>query len=236
MSIFGDFLKFIGSVVMGNQGASQKFLEPLSMAERYLRWGEERKDLRDFNSALSNLEQANDEDAPKPDLILKKYNIYCEATVGAIRVMLSQFQSVSERAKEGHSDMLLEQVTLREQIDDGKRKVAELKADGSLISAKEEQKRVDEVQTKLNAITRALESGDSTSKVMEQYDKLASESQRLTSSLEGAMASLEMNVDMPADVISRLRDNILSNLETIRSEVSALNPSPVTDDDGESDS
>jgi len=52
MGIVGDFFSFVGSMLLGKKTSSNEFLEALTMAERYMRWGSERGDLRDFQSAF----------------------------------------------------------------------------------------------------------------------------------------------------------------------------------------
>ncbi|MCX7935953.1 MAG: hypothetical protein N3A66_11925, partial [Planctomycetota bacterium] len=61
MGLFSDFFRFVASLMLGKQDAARTFFEPLIMAERYLRWGAQRQDMRDFRRALEYLGTVRDE-------------------------------------------------------------------------------------------------------------------------------------------------------------------------------
>lgn len=224
MSLFGDFVHFLSSLALGKKDASQSFLEPLTMAERYLRWGQERGDIRDYMSSLTQLDLADDENAPKAEMIVRKYSLYQEATVGAIQVMLKKHRELAGQAKETHSELLADQQSLASHIKASQEKIKELKDDGSLISAKEEERRLEELKLKMAAVTRDLDVGEISPEVMSSYDDLAREADRLLGNLDQAVMNLEMAASVPPDVVGQVRTQISTKLDAVRQELNAANP------------
>lgn len=235
MSIFGEFFRFLGNIVMGGGGSKEGFLEPLNMAERYQRWGEERGDLRDFNSSLEQLSKAIDEQAPKPDMILRKYEIFCKSTVGAARLMLRQHQEVVQGAASTREKMTSEKATVTSQLETAEKNVAKLTEEGSLITAKEEQRHVDEMKLRLKSLTRNLEGDAISSEVAASFEKLSAEADRLFGSLEGAIVGLDNNPELPADVVNKLREKVLGELEACRGEIDQASPARATEEDAGAD-
>ena len=84
MGMFTDFVRFMGSVLLGRKDASRAYAEALGMSERYVRWGTERGDIRDFMSALEQLDLCRDSDAPKSEFVVRKYTAMLNATSGIL--------------------------------------------------------------------------------------------------------------------------------------------------------
>ncbi len=231
MGLLADFAQFLGSVIFGRRDTLEAFLEPLNMAQRYVRWGEERGDLRDFMSALNCLDQANDEEAPKPSMLVRKYTCYCDATVGAIQLMLSKHRETMASADAAYMELMQEQKKLNEQRRFHARREAELKAEGSLIKAKDEQRRLEEIDCRLQAIERSVTAGETTVDVVQSYERIATEADRLIVILEQAVVGLEMNPNLSAEVISPFREQVSSRLSVIRSDVESINPNTQLSED-----
>lgn len=236
MGLFGDFFHFISSLALGQKDSSQAFLEPLTMADRYLRWGEERGDLRDYTACLTQLNQINDEDAPKADLVIRKYNLYCNATLGAVRLIMQQHKELESSARSSRNELAKEQKQLLSQLKVHQEKVDQLKADGSLISAKEEQRHVDEINTRLKAVNKSLDAEDVPSEVLESYDHMGREADRLLGNLEQALVSLETNTNLPGESVGTLRDQIVTRIESTRNEISEMAPAKGSGVDAAADS
>lgn len=234
MSMFGDFINFIGAIALGKKDSSQAFLEPLTMAERYYRWGEERGDIRDYQKSLEQLDITRDDDAPKPEQLIRKYDIYCNATIGATSLLLNKHKELAASTQASRKEMTAERAQLEQNLAAQKKKVEALKADGSLITAKEEQRHADEMQIRLNALAKNLDGEKIPSEVLEDYDRIGRESDLLLTRLEQASISLESCTSVSPEQVAEIRSRILQQIEKIRAAIEGASPTRLFEDAGDS--
>ncbi len=224
MGMFTDFVRFMGSVLLGQKDASQAYAEALAMAERYVRWGTERGDIRDFRSAMDQLDLCRDADAPKSEFVVRKYAGLVNATSGILAGLIRKHKERVSEAGASQGKLSHELSALEGQIEVAKKRAEELKAEGSLIKAQDEERHLNEMRTRVSHLRQTLAAHGDRAESAESYEALVSESERLCENLEAGIVSLEMNPELPADVVGTVRDLIRDRLETMRSEVQALSP------------
>lgn len=231
MGIVSDFFKFFTSVMLGSKDSNKAFLEPLNMAERYVRWGEERHDLRDFIAAFNQLDLCRDEDAPKADLLLRKYMAMTNAVGGAVVLMIGSHKNKLKGLQDGHQTLVKEKATVEGQIKTAHMRIEQLKKEGSLIKAKEEEKHVEELNIKLAHLSKVLETGEDMEGMYSSYDQMVAEAERMCQRLEGAVLALEVNEKLSADAVNTLRTQITGRVEEVRQKVAELEPEGRQQDD-----
>jgi hypothetical protein len=224
MGIVGDFFSFVGSMLLGKKTSSNEFLEALTMAERYMRWGSERGDLRDFQSAFDHLEFCDDNGAPRPDLVLRKYGCLSEVAIGAVDLLIKKYHKDKDGVGKSKDKMLSEKKSLEVDIQTAKKRAEKLRAEGSVIKAKEEEKHVEEYEAKLAHYDRVLESDETLSATMTAYENMALQAERYLGRLEQSLVALEMISSLPQDAAAALRQQISLRLETARRQIQEQAP------------
>jgi chromosome segregation ATPase len=224
MGLFGDFFRFFTSTLIGGQDPSKKFMEGITMGERYLRWGEERGDGRDFQAAIKHLEAANDANAPKPEMVLRKYELLADAALGQVQVLMKGHRDLVSKATKSKNELAADQQTLREQIDATRKRMRALTEEGSLLKAKEEEKHIADLQSRLNHIGKVLEGGEDVVKLQMDYSSMSEEAERLCQRVEDAVMALASSQNVSASQSAPVRNAILERLGKTRDEVAGLRP------------
>ncbi len=222
MSMLKDFVKFFGAMLAGQQNASAKFLESLSSSERYIRWGDEREDQRDFITALGMAESCNDADAPKAEVLPRKYNAMCNSAIGAIRLMIKRHQSNTQNIMEAKRQLQNEARTVAELLKKSMANIQRLKSEGSLIKAKDEEKHTEELKVKLMSLKKQVDTAESDLQVTTGFGNLITEAEEILRRVETALAGLTMNQELPSATVSSIQQQIGKRLSEIRAELQAL--------------
>ena len=80
------------------------------------------------------------------------------------------------------------------------------------------------MRTRVSHLRQTLAAHGDLAESAASYEGVVSESERLCENLEAGIVSLEMNPELPADVVGTVRNQIRGRLETMRNEVRALRP------------
>ena len=164
MGLLNDVIQFVTVAILGMKDSSKVYAENVESAERYLRWGQEKSDARDFLSALQHAEKASDENAPKQELLVRKYTVLFEAIASLIRLSILKYQHAAEKVSGQKKSAVEEVEAAKTSLDTAKALVKKLEDDGTMIKAQEEARHVEELERHLtrlqeNAGTEDFDSG-----------------------------------------------------------------------------
>lgn len=194
------------------------------MAERYLRWGIENGDLRDFRASLDQLHLANDRDAPMVNLVLRKYNCLSDVAMSAVESLLHQHQKVIDASIVTENDYRSERESILKLLTTARTKVRQLQDEGSLIKAKEEERKVAELELSAQHIQELIDSGEGRNEVYASYDKTVADAMRFTRELDQAALMVAVNAKLGPQLAESLSGQLRSRLEHIKSKIDAVNP------------
>ncbi|MDR1520915.1 MAG: hypothetical protein LBU23_12365 [Planctomycetota bacterium] len=224
MKMLREFCRYFMSVMMGRRSSLTAFIEPLTMAERYLRWGLETRDIRDFRSAMDHLHLCYDRDAPMASLLIRKYSAISDVGNAAIETLLQRQQKVVVDAAKTESDY-------RDELEAINRKVAELKVyirrlrdEGSLIKAKNEESHMAELEANAKKVLEKLDSGEGRTEVFDSYDDITSDAVRFFRELDHASTMIMANPMLGPQKAGAISSHLLSRLEFLRNAVEKADP------------
>ncbi len=224
MNMLREFFNYFLSVMMGRRDSLTAFLEPLTMGERYLRWGMETRDIRDFRAAMDHMHLCHDRDAPMASLLIRKYNCIGDITTAAVETLLMQHQRVIE-------DSVKAENSFREELEIVVRKTAEsrdyarkLQGEGSLIKAKSELDRADELEANAERLREMIDTGESKTEIYGSYDEITSDCLRFFRELDHASAMVMANAMLGEDGAETLSGQLRTKLDYLRERVEAANP------------
>ncbi len=224
MNMLREFFNYFISVMMGRRDSLTAFLEPLTMGERYLRWGMETRDIRDFRAALDHLHLCHDRDAPMASLLIRKYNCIGDITTAAIETLLMRHTKVIDEAVKTETNYQEELETLTRKVAEGKDYIRKLQDEGSLIKAKAEESRVAELEDNVRHLKDMIESGEGRTEIFESYDRITSDAQRFFRELDHASAMVMANVMLGESGADTLSGQLRSKLEFLRHRMEQASP------------
>lgn len=224
MNMIREFFNYFFSVIMGRPDSLTAFLEPLTMGERYLRWGMETRDIRDFRSALDHLHLCHDRDAPMASLLIRKYNCICDVTTAAIETLLMKHTKVIDDALKTENSYREELEDIIKKVADGKDYVRKLQEEGSLIKAKTEESRVSELASNAEHLREMLASGDGRTEVYDSYDHITADAQRFFRELDHASSMVMASTLMDPSGAETLAGQLRNKLDYLRDRVEKGNP------------
>ncbi len=224
MNMLREFFNYFLAVLMGRRDSLTDFLEPLTMGERYLRWGMETRDIRDFRAAMDYLHLCHDRDAPMASLLIRKYICIGDVATAAVETFLMQHQRVIE-------DSIKTENNYREELDSVVRKTAQtrdymrkLQGDGSLIQAQNEQVRIDGMEATAARLREMLETGEGKTEIYESYDEITSDSIRFFRELDHASAMVMASGLLGKDGAETLSAQLRAKMEQLRDRLEKANP------------
>jgi len=141
MGWVGDTLK----ALLGLDGDERVYRDSLANAERYVNWGCTESSAGDLQHALKLLANCNPEDAPNAHYAYRSQRAAAEIHAHLALQALELMQDKSLKLRE-HFDKIEEgRRSLLSQIEHLRGRVAELENEGSLISAREERRRLEDM-------------------------------------------------------------------------------------------
>lgn len=225
MNMFGEFFSYFLSVIMGKRDSLTAFLEPLTMGERYLHWGTESNDLRDYRSALDHLHLCHDRDAPMASLLIRKYNCISGVCGAAVETLMRNHNKVIDDAVKTENSYREEMDSLIKKVAEGKDFVRKLQEEGSLIKAKSEESRITELEGNIEHMRTLLESGESKTEVFDSYDEIFTDAQRFLRELDHASSMVMATSAMLGQTGSEMLANQLrSKLDYLHNMIEQANP------------
>ncbi len=224
MNILREFFNYFISVMMGRRDSLTAFLEPLTMGERYLRWGMETRDIRDFRSAMDHLHLCHDRDAPMASLLIRKYNCIGDITTAAIETLLMRHQKVIEDAVRTESGYREELDYVVKKVAEGKDYSRKLQEEGSLIKAKAEESRVAELEANGARLREMLATGEGRTEVFDSYDEITADAMRFFRELDHASSMVMAGTLLGASGAETLSNQLRTKLDYLRDRVEKANP------------
>ncbi len=216
MGLIIDFLRFLGAVLFRSKEDTRVYLEELDMAERYVRWGEDRKDVKDFLKATEHLDGCQDEMAPKSDLVLRKYRVYLNAVTYAVQMMLLNNRKSRQELLHKKTQLREEIKAINDQIDENQKKADAYREDGDMIAVRELDRTMTNQRARVEGLNNMLNSGDVEFRISGEYDALLQESERLCMKLETGVADLQELENMDRARLEELRSDVWARLENLR--------------------
>lgn len=224
MNMLREFFNYFISVMMGRRDSLTSFLEPLTMGERYLRWGTETRDIRDFRSAMDHLHLCHDRDAPMASLLIRKYNCIGDVAAAAVETLLERHNKVIQDAVKEENNYREEYDLIRKRIGEGKDYVRKLQEEGSLIKAKNEESRVAELEENAARMREMIDSGEGRTEIYNSYDEVASDAMRFFRELDHASAMVMANSMLGAAGAGALAGQMRARLDHLRDLIEKVNP------------
>ncbi len=224
MNMLREFFNYFISVMMGHRDSLTAFLEPLTMGERYLRWGVGSRDIRDFRSAMDHLHLCHDRDAPMASLLIRKYNCIGDITTSAIETLLMRHNKVIEDAVKTENNYREELALLIKKVADGKDYIRKLQEEGSLIKAKTEESRVTELESNIQHLKEMLDTGEGKTEVYESYDEITSDANRFFRELDHASSMVLANELLGQSGAEALAGQLRGKLDHLRDRLEKANP------------
>ncbi len=219
-----EFFNYFISVMMGRRDSLTAFLEPLTMGERYLRWGMETRDIRDFRAAMDHMHLCHDRDAPMASLLIRKYNCIGDITTAAIETLLMRHQRVIEDSVKAENNFREELEIVVKKIADTRDYARKLQDEGSLIKAKTEQSHIEELEENAVRLREMLDTGEGRTEIYESYDEITSDSLRFFRELDHASAMVMANPMLGEDGAETLSNQLRTKLDHLRDSIERANP------------
>ena len=226
MSLTGDFFRYFFAVVGGRRDPLHAYLEPLTMAERYLRWGREQGDPRDFRAGLEHLSLCSDSDAPIPNLVLRKYTLLSDLASGGVEQLLGRYEDLKRKTEKAREDLAFERANQEEIVAEFRDRVERLTKDGSLLRAREEEKKRVEAAERLRALEEQEAAAADTDELCDLYDQLASDVARFLTYFDQAAAFLPRCEKLDARTRESLSGQLRQRLDGLRNRLDAADPIP----------
>ncbi len=224
MRMLREFFDYFFAVLMGRRDTLSNFLEPLTMGERYFRWGLETRDIRDFRSGMDYLHLCHDSEAPMASLLVRKYACIGEIAAAATETFLMRHRRVIE-------DSIKTEKRYREELEEILRRISELKdyilklqRDGSLIQAQTEQTRVAGLEASAERLREVIDSGEGKAQIFESYDEITSDSIRFFRELDHAAEVVMASRLLGKDGAETLSNQLRMKLEQLRAILEGENP------------
>ena len=224
MGMLGEFVRYAYDLVSGRGDRLAGFIEPLTMAERYLRWGQQNSDLRDFRAGLEQLRLCLDADAPLPILIIRKYSCLLDLARSGVDTLLTRHEKGLQEEERIENETRYERDAIRQVVEDTTSLIARLKADGSLLKAKEQERKQAEQRQRLAALEQNLAEIEERGDLCDSYDATVAECARFFQYLDQAQVSLSICHKLPADTRQALANQLAEHLEQARARIARLDP------------
>ncbi|MDR2390775.1 MAG: hypothetical protein LBE84_03735 [Planctomycetota bacterium] len=224
MNMLREFCNYFVSVMLGRRDSLTAFLEPLTMGERYLRWGLETKDIRDFRSAMDYLHLCYDRDAPMASLLIRKYSCIADVGAAAVESLLNRHQRVIDNSIKTENTYRDELGTINSKVDQLKLYIRKLQDEGSLIKAKTEESHVAELEANAERMREKLDSGEWRTEVFDSYDDITADAQRFFRDMDHASAVIMANTMLGSQQTGTMSSHLRTRLEHLRNRLEKANP------------
>jgi hypothetical protein len=142
MGWLGEVLK----VLFGLDEEQRAWRDQVAAAEHHLRWGAESRTARDFERVLETLAQCPASDPPAAGYLHRREHAAAEAHRWLARLALDGIRDQAAKSAERFQAREEGRRSLLAQIGAARERVRQLEADGSLISAREERRRLEEME------------------------------------------------------------------------------------------
>lgn len=224
MNMLREFFNYFISVMMGRRDSLTAFLDPLTMGERYLRWGMETRDIRDFRTALDHLHLCHDRDAPMASLLIRKYNCIGDIATAAIETLLMRHQKVIDDAVKTENNYREELDLITRKVADGREYIRKLQDEGSLIKAKAEESRAAEFEDNARHLREMIDTGEGRTEIYTSYDEITSDGMRFFRELDHASSMVMASAMLGTSGAESLSGQLRTKLEYLRDRMERASP------------
>ena len=153
MGWLGDALR----VILGLDEEQRAFRGALANAERYLEWARGGGGGRDLGEALRLLTGCAPEDAPGPHFACRRERLLTEARLLLAEAAAEDLSAAARRIEEHFQSAEEGRRSMAAQIETLRARTVQLEGEGSLISAREEQRRLEELERELRGLPELAE-------------------------------------------------------------------------------
>jgi len=206
MGFFDDMLRFISVMILGMEDRTKAFRQEMEMGERYIRWGEERGDLRDFESALHHLEICRNEDAGRPDLILRKQAALLQALVGLMRVQVERLRAQEAQMRSEVTELEDGLRGTRDEAEAAGHRVQSLEREGRMIRAREAREQLEELQRARDRLAEQVQ--EEKTRLKQELAELVAEARQGLAQRRDRLELAIAELDGVEDVSPEARQNI----------------------------
>lgn len=224
MGLLSEILRVFGSLFSGKAEGAKQFTEAIGTGDRYTRWGYERNDIRDFVSAMEHFVAARDDNAPKADFLVKKYVGMCKAVEGAQEILIKRFEEIKQQSAREEAGLKEEQKRLESGIKESEARLKQMKEDGALIKAKDEENQLTQAKNRMKFIKKNLTSGEGKQKVMQAFNQLVTEGERMIREIDDCLVALDVNAEIEPETTQRIREAVDSRIQACRENLHAQSP------------
>jgi len=224
MGMLGEFLRYAYDLVSGRGDRLAEFIDPLTMAERYLRWGQQSGDLRDFRAGLEQLRLCVDADAPLAVLLVRKYSCLLDLARAGVDGLLTRHENGLREEERRETEIRYERDGLRQGLEDLAALVARLKADGSLLKAKEQERIIAEQRSRLAALEQRLAGLEERGDLCDSYDATVADCEKFFQHLDQAQLTLSVCPKLSPQARQSLARQLAEHLEQARLRINRLDP------------
>jgi len=142
MGWIGDTFK----ALLGFDDEKHAFRDALANAERYVQWGSAEPSDRDLEEALKLLAECPAREAPNSHYAYRRERAAAEAHACMAHLAAEALRAQARKTDEHFESLQEGRRALLNQTEGLRAKVARMEADGSLISAREERRRLEEME------------------------------------------------------------------------------------------
>lgn len=217
-------------VFLDGDTPARAWRDKIAAAEHHVRWGLKSMHARDFERALGILDECPDGEPPSPHYAFRRERAAAVAHLKLARLALETYSEQLGKLVEHFQGVEEGRKSLNIQVDAARKHVQQLEAEGSLLSAREERRRLEEMEHEARTLPDlAIEKRDKHSAVHgkhaptyeEHHDKAVKRLAALR-----AITDLVSEDQVSRDEAIKRLDGEMSSLEADWKELASAGPAP----------
>ncbi len=219
-TIVMDIFRVVGTVFLGIEDKSKNFTELIVVAERYFRWGKDQGELSDYMNAIDHCRRANDEDAEKEKLLIRKYKVFLSSLIAIIEISEKEFQSIFYEQISEYENLLNKLEKTKKRMEINTEEIRQAYINGEEFTAEEKERMADKnrksycnLLLERNLFLRKKEFSEQFDAVNESIETLHTELNKVSSSLNTLPLLTEENRTL---LTNNLEDEFNSILEDLK--------------------
>ena len=222
MGLFGDVIHFFSSLVTNKKTNSESFLSALQSADRYIRWGMDRKNKRDFEKAIDILKEAQDKKASGVELIERKYAIYLQAINQLANMLAAKCETDIQKINQ--DEQLLQQMISQTELklSTTEQMIKEFESERAAVRVKELQKEHELLIERKNEAQRQIDSKIFSNAKSSAIQKTIDEIELITSPLQQDIKELAKNSSLPQETVSAIVEKVRVGIQSIYTKINQI--------------
>ncbi|MFH0910878.1 MAG: hypothetical protein V1918_05175 [Planctomycetota bacterium] len=224
--VFSDLMQFIAVGLLGAPDRTQAFAASLRNAERYMYWGKERNDPRDYHAALHAALACRDEDAPKPDMLLRKYTVLLETLLSIMQHSLEGFHRKHDKTHAALQELKTEMDEAQKTVSRILEEAAKLEREGSVLKSQEAVGRAQSFEKRLKHVLKSVQDSNALDGLAKEHRKVSAEFFHRTTQLEVATTALQNLVAVPEGTRDRVIQDVRKRHTALKKELDELKSEP----------